>query len=372
MYEINDAYREQISKEENTPITLLRVNTGYYWDNIDSIETDDWVSSGDYAVSSQTTRYKSYNNSYKIILDTVVADRYGQVSKDFVFSDKQGLRVWYYVEWGLGSWVMDPNNYGCLYVQLIVDGIVKVEKDIANCQNRWDHLELIEDLDGTKTVVLKFVSKNTRLVSGVDVPVVYFDNLDQYIQDAPLYITTFDQDVSWYIPGTSTPQIYTTFPIRVDDMKSQLTGEVEGVTITLGNASLEIISLLLSNDALYGEEVTIVKTFWECRVGGPEESYTAYQLDLFEIDSPAADEGKGVVSFVLKSKFAVNKVSIPLEPFDRDFCRHTYKDPVTCQYAGALADCDQTKGGPNGCQVHDNVINFGACPGIPSGRVMVG
>jgi phage-related protein len=50
----------------------------------------------------------------------------------------------------------------------------------------------------------------------------------------------------------------------------------------------------------------------------------------------------------------------------RDFCANRYKDPDTCRYTGAIADCDLTLKGPNGCVAHANSINFGGFPGINS------
>lgn len=48
-----------------------------------------------------------------------------------------------------------------------------------------------------------------------------------------------------------------------------------------------------------------------------------------------------------------------------DFCMwvSNYKGPQ-CGYTGALANCDGTYNGANGCLVHDNATRFGAFPGI--------
>jgi hypothetical protein len=45
-----------------------------------------------------------------------------------------------------------------------------------------------------------------------------------------------------------------------------------------------------------------------------------------------------------------------------------YKIGTECGYFGVLATCDHTKTGGNGCEFHDNVLRFGAFPGIPQRR----
>ncbi len=47
-----------------------------------------------------------------------------------------------------------------------------------------------------------------------------------------------------------------------------------------------------------------------------------------------------------------------------------YKGPQ-CLYNGTLPSCDGTYDGPNGCQVHGNTLNFGACPGIGTNGIAI-
>lgn len=46
-----------------------------------------------------------------------------------------------------------------------------------------------------------------------------------------------------------------------------------------------------------------------------------------------------------------------------NFCMWTYKG-AQCGYTGALAGCDHTYDGANGCKVHNNGLRFGAFPSI--------
>lgn len=62
---------------------------------------------------------------------------------------------------------------------------------------------------------------------------------------------------------------------------------------------------------------------------------------------------------------AENALALPFPRFKqrRDRCRFRYKD-ANCEYSGAIATCDLTLDGPNGCTSHSNEINFGGFPGI--------
>lgn len=58
------------------------------------------------------------------------------------------------------------------------------------------------------------------------------------------------------------------------------------------------------------------------------------------------------------------KRMFPLRKQEDDQCSFRYKQTGTCGYTGALASCDLSLDGPNGCRVHNNTANFGAYPGI--------
>lgn len=49
----------------------------------------------------------------------------------------------------------------------------------------------------------------------------------------------------------------------------------------------------------------------------------------------------------------------------RDRCAWKYKS-AECGYVGAMATCDLTQQGPNGCDAHNNTANFGGFPGLVS------
>jgi len=55
----------------------------------------------------------------------------------------------------------------------------------------------------------------------------------------------------------------------------------------------------------------------------------------------------------------------------RDRCRRKYKS-AECGYVGALASCDLTLQGANGCGVHANSVNFGGFPGLKGRGIRYG
>lgn len=71
-----------------------------------------------------------------------------------------------------------------------------------------------------------------------------------------------------------------------------------------------------------------------------------------------------VVTFQLGADNAITK-TFPRRRQARDFCQFRYKGDQ-CGYSGPLTTCDLTLKGENGCLTHDNVIRFGAFPGINS------
>ena len=80
------------------------------------------------------------------------------------------------------------------------------------------------------------------------------------------------------------------------------------------------------------------------------------------IVTSATATGEWQVSFELGMDGALAK-RVPRRSQFNNRCSHLYKDS-RCAYAGAMATCDYSLFGTNGCQVHNNVANFGGFPGL--------
>lgn len=83
-------------------------------------------------------------------------------------------------------------------------------------------------------------------------------------------------------------------------------------------------------------------------------------IEYFQII--AAESSGYAVSFTLGAENALSH-TFPRRRQARDFCQWRYKEG-DCGYSGYMPSCDLSLKGANGCKVHDNVIHFGAFPGI--------
>lgn len=383
MYYVSDEYKEEISKEENTPVTLLKIETGYYWSNLDDMNYDNWTKkmNSHFNVVHTTDDYVSYNGAYKITFDgdkAGSAGSYAYISKAIsIDSTVTGIRI---------NFKGSHDREGQCYARLYINSDLRVERDLAHCRDVWgNYLESflpISAATGKATVQFRIELKRDIDHQPIE---VYVDDVEEWVKDQDLYFTDFSEDVPYwdvsdYVMGSGGPSgskevIYTAFPMKVSDLRSSTDGRIEGVQITIPIGNRIILGMVAEQQVLE-YAITIINTFYEFRRGGPSENYDGFQKCQFVVDSVTVDESKGSMNFVLKPRYAVQKIMIPIEPFDRDFCRHTYRSEE-CGYqqnadGTVLGSCDKTKDGINGCQAHENTINFGAFPGIPMGRVYVG
>lgn len=82
--------------------------------------------------------------------------------------------------------------------------------------------------------------------------------------------------------------------------------------------------------------------------------------EFFEVTG--AEASQFACTFSLGAENVVAK-TFPRRRQTRDYCQWRYKGEE-CRYAGSMPSCDLSLKGPNGCEEHGNVINFGAFPGI--------
>lgn len=83
-------------------------------------------------------------------------------------------------------------------------------------------------------------------------------------------------------------------------------------------------------------------------------------IENFEV--VGAESSNYVCTFTLGAENNVTK-TFPRRRQAKDYCQWRYKGD-DCGYTGALPSCDLSLKGPNGCVSHQNVIHFGAFPGI--------
>lgn len=390
---------EQIQAEQCISVICLKLSTGNYWTIRDTM-SGGWTTSThsdpfcDFTCERDEVEYKSYPASYKMTYPKDTTGKTGwfsQITKTITSDvNSGGLRVWFNGR---------AEKIGIWYIQLslYLDGEweVKAERDLYYGRNTWNNiLEYIGDeLDGNTPVRVKVVIKENNADTGFNDLIVYVDDIEEYMpyeNEGGFFFTNFDQpfkywDVSNYTQGTFTEVqmesfkcTYEAIPFQVAYMTTGLNKEIEGITVILPLGNPAVVGAVMDIDEIRGQEVTVIETFWDCREDNPTGGdHDCFKIDTYEIDSITSDEGKGVLTFSLKGAFAVDKIVIPSEPYDRDFCRHIYRSTVDsttvgCGYIGEISDCDKTLNGINGCVEHENSLNFGAQPGIPSGRVQIG
>lgn len=96
-------------------------------------------------------------------------------------------------------------------------------------------------------------------------------------------------------------------------------------------------------------------------IGVGQDNLNVVQLlETFKVRSASAKDYGITVS--LGSENLVMS-AFPRRRQFRGSCPWIYKG-AQCAYAGAIATCDRTLSGPNGCQVHANTRNFGGFPSL--------
>lgn len=83
-------------------------------------------------------------------------------------------------------------------------------------------------------------------------------------------------------------------------------------------------------------------------------------IENFEV--VGANSANYVCAFTLGAENNITK-TFPRRRQTKDYCQWRYKGP-DCGYTGSLTSCDLSLNGANGCKAHQNVIHFGAFPGI--------
>lgn len=115
---------------------------------------------------------------------------------------------------------------------------------------------------------------------------------------------------------------------------------------------------------------------WPARIKIIQNSNPSGVVDLqqdFELLSAVAKADQYSITFEIGAE---NPLTLRFPPRQqmRNRCFWKYKGPE-CLYNGANPSCDFTLTGTNGCQVHNNVQNYGGFPGIsitPQGNVSGG
>jgi hypothetical protein len=87
----------------------------------------------------------------------------------------------------------------------------------------------------------------------------------------------------------------------------------------------------------------------------------------FDVKSASSNADKYTVSWEVGAENPLT-LPIPARYQMKERCQWRYKS-AECGYAGAMASCDLSLEGANGCRAHDNHTRFGGLPGIQVSNV---
>lgn len=131
-------------------------------------------------------------------------------------------------------------------------------------------------------------------------------------------------------------------------------GVQNGIRLTMQDYSLVVQKRMQEYAGGVGFTVTIFVVNAAALAQPPEI------IEYFEVI--AAESANYTVSFTLGAENNVTK-TFPRRRQTKDYCQWRYKSEE-CGYTGANPSCDLSLKGPNGCGAHQNVVHFGAFPGI--------
>jgi len=177
---------------------------------------------------------------------------------------------------------------------------------------------------------------------------IFLYTIYDYDGSTDLFFTNYDTNI------TFDGQEYVRFPITHEFISENTQGQIDSVSLTLGNVSRLIQAYLEAND-FRGVKVEIKQVFADLL-----DDTDAYIKHIYYVDSYTADQQN--VEFTLTSKFDILEVELPARKYSRNYCGWKFKS-TECGYAGAETECNKTLAR---CRVLSNNSRFGGFPSVPS------
>jgi phage-related protein len=152
-------------------------------------------------------------------------------------------------------------------------------------------------------------------------------------------------------PVTFDSNEYLPYPFSIEMQEHDGKGNLMQVTLVVPNTNYFISDMLERSRGFTGRKVILSLI----------NDGNLVLRQTFRVQTSTVNEASG--QFIIGFDDLL-KISIPATKYFRDRCPWRYKG-VECKYAGALQTCDRTLRSTNGCEAHENTINFGGYPGIP-------
>ena len=152
-------------------------------------------------------------------------------------------------------------------------------------------------------------------------------------------ITSHSEAVEYSNTSSGAALSYTPRNLEIDAIREDTKATQQGLRLTISNANRELLGLVDSYDGLEDVEVTIMLVNLETlseppylqqkgRIAGVSATNTAITFELGRTD--------------------ISRSRLPANRCQRGYCSFVYKG-ARCGYTGAIATCDKTPHGPNGC-----------------------
>lgn len=185
-------------------------------------------------------------------------------------------------------------------------------------------------------------------------PIWLYEIQDYDGGDTNLYFARYDTNISF------NGNTYIRFPISHEPLSENTQGEIDTVAIRLSNVSRLIQSYLEAND-LRGKKVIVTQVFANQLATAAARIEMAYYIDNYIISA-------NDVIFRCSSIMDVLDLTLPMESYNRYYCRYKDFKGTRCQYAGDETECNRTL---QRCRELDNSSNFGGFPSITGRRLSV-
>jgi len=165
------------------------------------------------------------------------------------------------------------------------------------------------------------------------------------------YFAAYPESVDWN--GVT----WTPMGVRHTDFKEDAKGSIPSATLTIGDPLRIVGNTLEAGENIIGY-TTKIHLVHSTYLTDPSAAVThEYEVTGATLTQDAVSLTLGLSGLIVRS--------FPSNRFLRDSCRWRYKS-TECGYIGALASCDKTLQGGDGCESHNNEPRFGGFPSIPT------
>ncbi len=148
-------------------------------------------------------------------------------------------------------------------------------------------------------------------------------------------------------------------PTAFDVDIKEASGEVPEINFSMQDLTGVVRGYMENYQGGIGSRIKVILLF-ESELMKPAAQQTAEYQEDFTVVGASIDGYS--ISLVLGATNLLG-IRFPRRLQISQYCQWGYKS-VECNYRGALATCDRTLQGVNGCAAHNNTLNFGGFPGI--------